>query len=258
MNDCDAHKLRTVYCCCFIIRRNISSMVNKLVFDLDGTLYSLEATGVGRTIISHIINFFMEELHLDREEATRLSEDYYHRYGVAARGIKLHHPDLDFEAFMERIHRIEEGVVHPDPLLRLMLERLIAEGWQLWVYTNGCGAHAERILRWQGIWDLFGPSRVWDIRAQFNASGDAAHCKPIREAYETFCSVSGGRTEGDRVVMIEDSMKNLVAPREMGWETVWVSEGRELPPDAVEGVKVIAAIHDLEAALAVNTAAATA
>ena len=49
--------------------------------------------------------------------------------------------------------------------------------------------------------------------------------KPRREAFERVFAADGLTAEG--AVMVEDDLRNLVAPRQMGMRTLWVTENHE-------------------------------
>jgi putative hydrolase of the HAD superfamily len=162
--------------------------------------------------------------------------------------LKIHHPEIDIEDYLQFVHNVwSECVVEPDPVLRDLLSSLAAQGWELWLFTNGSRQHAIHVLSAQGTLDVFG-DRIWDCNDQWLSSSPEVHNKPERFAYEGFES-KVGRTATDTMVMIEDSAINLRAPADLGWKCVWISYGTELSWTGDLTPAVINSVHDLANAL---------
>jgi pyrimidine 5'-nucleotidase len=222
--------------------------MGKLVFDLDNTLYSFEATGFSIAMRAAIHKWFEVELKMTPEDAAALSNKYYKDYGLSGRGIKLHHQDKDLDQYLEAVHTLDMSKLAPCPELRTMLERANVAGWELWVMTNGTRKHADDCLQAMGIADIFG-ERVYDCRDQWaNSAPGEVHNKPEQSAYEAFAK-HAKQQPGESMVMIEDSMVNLHAPARLGWIPVWISYGHELPADAEPTSRVIKTVLELPLAL---------
>ena len=219
----------------------------KIVFDLDNTLYSFGQTGLHSQMRDNIEAWIEKHLEVSRPEAVGISNDYYCKYGLTARGLKLHHPEKPLDDYLDFVHALDCSQMGPDPALFSMLKVLSEAQWELWVMTNGTHKHAVDILALLGVSEFFG-DRIHDCRAQWEASAPEVHNKPERSAYEDFEKVCG-RAAGEPMVLVEDSMVNLEAPAEMGWQTVWVSHGHATPTRRPEGVQIIENVYILPSVL---------
>ncbi|HEY2069275.1 MAG TPA: pyrimidine 5'-nucleotidase [Rhizomicrobium sp.] len=182
------------------------------IFDLDNTLYPAQAD-LFVQIDARMTDYVARMLGLGREEARRLQKEHYRVHGTTLNGLmKLH--GIDPEDFLAKVHDIDLSALTPDPSLAEGLARLPG---QRIVFTNGCRDHAKRVLAKLELSHLF--DAVMDIRAiRFQP-------KPDPEAYRTVLEYTG--VAASQAVMFEDIARNLVAPHEQGWTTVWLKNGSE-------------------------------
>ena len=203
------------------------------VFDLDGTLYSFNDSPFDQAVLAKATAFVSRRLGLAPANALELVERYGQQYGHAGIGLNIHHHIAFSEYCEEAFHKIDvEKLLHRDERMVALLQTLSSAGHSLWVMTNGDSGHAMRALAALGIAEFF-DGRVLTIERQWEASNaayGARHNKPTIEAYRVAESMIGA--SGSDCVMVEDSMANLVAPRQLGWRTVWVSQGRPTPADS--------------------------
>jgi putative hydrolase of the HAD superfamily len=82
------------------------------------------------------------------------------------------------------------------------------------VYTNGSRGHADNVLAARGLTDLF------DARYGIEDAGYKP--KPERSAFEQIFALDGLSAKG--ATMVEDDLRNLIAPRAMGMRTLWVTD----------------------------------
>ena len=129
-----------------------------------------------------------------------------------------------------------EKRLSPDETLVHVLRQLEDAGHTLWVMTNADRSHAVMALELLGLKSFFineDRSRVIDVFQLWELT-QALHGEPMNkpavEAYRVAEAMVGA--SGSDCVMVEDSMVNLVAPRQLGWRTVWVSQGRPTPADS--------------------------
>lgn len=239
---------------------------NVVVFlDLDNTLYSYLETGFDDAMRMRIVDYFVDFLKMDREEANALANDYHHRYGLAGNGLaKHHHSDetpMDMVHYCRHVNAMDYTRVSPNPKLSEALRSMQQEGADLWMFSNADLPHMEACIAELDIHDLFLASEpIASGRTKYRAidcfdqwagaevepasSEDAAKStkelgnlinKPMRGAYETAsrfakCDPTGRHTSVK--VMVEDSLVNLIEPANMGWITVWIPHGKTLPADA--------------------------
>jgi putative hydrolase of the HAD superfamily len=184
--------------------------VEAWIFDLDNTLYRAD-TDLFAQIDMRMGAYVARLLDLAPDEAKRLQKAYYRDHGTTLNGlINLH--DVDPEDFLEDVHAIDLSALEPDPALNAAIARLPGRRF---VFTNGCGNYAARVLERIGLDTL--ADDVWDIRAMGFVP------KPFAAAYETVVAKAGIAPE--RAAMFEDLARNLVPAHALGMTTVWLDNG---------------------------------
>ena len=73
------------------------------LFDLDNTLHNADA-GIFYLINRRMTEYLAGRLNLPEEEASRLRQDYWHRYGATLAGLQIHHPEIDVGDFLRQSH----------------------------------------------------------------------------------------------------------------------------------------------------------
>lgn len=179
------------------------------VFDLDNTLYHPSAR-LFDLIIEKMNAYMMRELGIDLAEAQALRGKYWRAYGTTLKGL-MEVNGIDPAPFLFEVHDIDLSALKPDPELRAAL--LSLPGRKI-VYTNGSRGHADQVLKARGLLGIF------DARYGVEDAGFAP--KPERQAFERVFATDGIEAKG--AVMVEDDIRNLKAPREMGMKTLWVTE----------------------------------
>jgi putative hydrolase of the HAD superfamily len=124
--------------------------IDTWLFDLDNTLYPMEAAFMG-LIEGRMTAFVARETGLPREDAYALQKRYYHQHGTTLAGLIANH-DVDPRAFLDEVHDVSTDSLVADPELRVALQGL--PGRRL-VFTNGDQRHAERVLAKLELDDLF-------------------------------------------------------------------------------------------------------
>ena len=182
------------------------------LFDLDNTLHNASPH-----IFPHINRSMREyiERHLgvDAQEATRLRQTYWDRYGATLTGLVRHH-GVDPRHFLHETHQFEDlhRMVVFERGLKAMLKRL--PGRKI-IFSNAPRHYTEAILRLAGI------------RQEFDAvySIEQLRYRP-KPAVSGFLRIlRRERLDAKRCIMVEDSLANLVTARRLGIRTVWVSAG---------------------------------
>jgi putative hydrolase of the HAD superfamily len=180
------------------------------IFDLDNTLYRAE-TDLFAQIDMRMGAYVARLLDLPPDEARRLQKAYYRDHGTTLNGLIALH-DVDAEDFLEDVHDIDLSALTPDLALNTAIAKLPGRRF---VFTNGCGNYAARVLDRIGLSAL--ADDVWDIRT----AGFVP--KPFAAAYETVVARSGIAPR--RAAMFEDLARNLVPARALGMTTVWLDNG---------------------------------
>jgi putative hydrolase of the HAD superfamily len=184
--------------------------VDVWIFDLDNTLYGAESDLFAQ-IDTRMGAYVARRLDLPLEDAKRLQKAYYRDHGTTLNGlIKLH--GVDPEEFLEEVHDIDLSVLTPDSVLNAAIARLPGRRF---VFTNGCGAYAARVLDRIGLGAI--ADEVWDIRTTRYTP------KPLSAAYEQV--VTRANIAPKRAAMFDDLARNLVPAHALGMTTVWLDNG---------------------------------
>jgi pyrimidine 5'-nucleotidase len=213
---------------------HLPGFMMRIVFDLDNTLYSFGKTGIADKMHENIVNYMVERLGLKPDEALKMSSDYYHKYGLTIAGLIQFH-GVDPVDYCNYVHRIDaETRLTINPELVGILQKLVEEGNDLWILTNADYNHAVKLLTILGCIDVFrspvtGQLKIIDCFAQWKYSQPQFLNKPFKSAYEHCLEVFAKAEEdgtaackGCHCIMVDDSVKNLEAPHELGWSTVWI------------------------------------
>ena len=182
------------------------------LFDLDNTLHNASPH-----IFPHINRSMREyiERHLgvDAQEATRIRQTYWDRYGATLTGLVRHH-GVDPRHFLHETHQFEDlhRMVVFERGLKAMLQRL--PGRKI-IFSNAPRHYTEAVLRLAGI------------RQEFNAvySIEQLRYRPKPAPFGFLRILRRERLDARQCIMVEDSLANLVTARRLGIRTVWVSAG---------------------------------
>ncbi|MEJ0060006.1 MAG: pyrimidine 5'-nucleotidase [Terricaulis sp.] len=189
--------------------------VRDWVFDLDNTLYSAEST-LYEAIGVRMTAYIARAVGLDLVAAEALQERYFLEYGATVVGLARHHA-IDAADFLADVHDVDSSVIVPDPDLRALIAALPGRKF---VFTNGGGGHAERMiarLELAGVFD-----DVVDIEAV------ALEPKPQHGAYQRL--IDRCQIEPARTALVEDTLRNLIPAAELGFLTVLVGAVHPEPP----------------------------
>jgi putative hydrolase of the HAD superfamily len=203
------------------------------MFDLDDTLYP-SAAAMNRGMHERMISFTADLLGVPSGEAEKIRRKKLETYGTTLEWLQAEHHFTDSEAFFEWVHPAGEiAEIQADPHLRPFLLSLKLP---MSILTNGPMDHAERVLEFLNVADLFGP--IWDIN-RANLRG-----KPHKSAYTDALAASGFTIEetlffDDNPFYVEGWEKLggrgiLVSPREdyrrLLPNTPWVNSIYEISP----------------------------
>jgi len=187
------------------------------LFDLDNTLH--DATPHIFPHINRAMRQYIERhLGVDKDEANRIRQDYWQRYGATLLGLMRHH-GTDPRHFLWETHQfanLERMVVFERPLLHA-LRRL--PGRKI-IFSNGPRHYAEAIL------DITGLRHCFD--ALYSVENVRFQPKPMIAGFRKLLRSEG--LDPRRCIMVEDSLANLVSAKRLGMKTVWVSTGLRQSP----------------------------
>ena len=186
------------------------------LFDLDDTLHHASAHIFPR-INQAMTDYVARHVGVNEDEANRLREDYWQRYGATLTGLMRHHGVVP-QHFLWHTHQfpqLEQQLVF-DRAVKSMLRRLPGRKF---VFSNSPIHYAEAVLDAMGIRDAF--AAVWCIE-QLRYTP-----KPFAPAFRRLLHREGLRPE--RCVMVEDSTDNLRTAKALGMRTVLISPSPRKP-----------------------------
>lgn len=206
--------------------------VHTWVFDLDNTLYPASARLFDQIEVK-MTDYVSQTLGVDAAEANRLRGLYWREYGTTLAGLMERHA-LDPEPYLDAVHDIDLTHLTHDAIL---IDAIAALPGRKIVYTNGSRGHADNVLSARGLTGLFD--------ARYGVEDAGYRPKPDRAAFERVFSLDGLTATG--AAMVEDDIRNLVAPAAMGMRTLWVTDD-VASPDAAPPASSGDAPHQADAA----------
>ena len=187
------------------------------LLDLDNTLH--DANPHIFPFMSRAMSAYVADVTgLDAGAAQALRDSYWQRYGATLTGLVRHH-GADPRDFLVRTHdfldRLPQMVVH-ERALRHMLKKL--PGRKI-LFSNAPKHYVEAVLAHIGIRHLI--DSVWTIeRLRYKP-------KPYLDAFRRLLHKEC--LDPRRCILVEDSVANLKAAKQMGMKTVLVSPAMQAP-----------------------------
>ena len=188
--------------------------VHTWVFDLDNTLYPASARLFDQIEVK-MTDYVMQTLGVGRDEADTLRSTYWREYGTTLNGLMQVHR-IDPGPYLDVVHDIDLSGLAEAPDLA---EAISALPGRKIVYTNGSRGHADNVMAARGLTEVFD--------ARYGIEDASFRPKPDRAAFEAVFALDGMAAAG--AAMVEDDIRNLAAPREMGMRTLWVAEAAHDP-----------------------------
>ena len=187
------------------------------LFDLDNTLHN--ATPHIFPHINRSMRQYIERhLGVDAQEANRIRQGYWERYGATLLGMIRHHA-IDPHHFLRETHRFPDlarMIVFEKPLLHA-LRRL--PGRKI-VFSNAPRHYTAAVL------DITGLNRHFD--SVYTVESLRFRPKPMPEGFRALLRAE--RLNARDCIMVEDSLPNLVTAKKLGMKTVWINPGRRRSP----------------------------
>ncbi|MBW3139147.1 pyrimidine 5'-nucleotidase [Ferrimonas balearica] len=188
------------------------------LFDLDNTLYAPES-GILDQVGQRMRDFVARQFDLTPADAHEFCQRYYKQYGGTLRGLQLHHPEVDLEAFSHYAHDVALDAL---PRVPELADELLATEKRRILFTNSPRVYAERLLDHLGLSHCF--------EGLFSVEQVDFQMKPHPHAFKTICDHFG--FHADNAVMFDDQPDNLSTARTMGMRTVLVNRHDLANPDA--------------------------
>lgn len=171
-------------------------------------------------LMAERIYAYFRSLDLDAET---LANRYYKDYGLALRGLIRHHQidPLDFDRKCDGALPLDD-VLKPNPDTIQLLKDFDRKKTRVWALTNAYKDHANRVLKVLGLSEYIEEIVFCDY-----PSPDFS-CKPEPFFYQQALN-QAGVTDPSKCYFIDDSLKNVVAAKKLGWGSCVLY--RESTPD---------------------------
>jgi putative hydrolase of the HAD superfamily len=183
-----------------------------LLVDLDDTLYPA-SSGLREEIVRRMNAFVARFLETDEESAAAIRQELSRRYGTTLSGLIQQFRYTRADEYLAYTHPAEvERYLSRDPGLRSALQRVRLP---MSILTNSPREHAERILGYLGIPDLF--LRIYDIR--FNDLQGKPHTSLYTRVLHDLGLPAG------QVLLIDNRVDYLLGFEKLGGEVLLVEEG---------------------------------
>jgi len=187
------------------------------LFDLDNTLHNASPH-----IFPHINRSMREyierHLGLTEEEANRLRQLYWLRYGATLLGLMRHH-GVDPHHFLRETHQFDnlEAMLVFELAVKATLRRL--PGRKI-LFSNAPRHYSRAVLKLTGLERCF--------EAIYSVECLRFRPKPMLAGFRALLKAEN--LDPRRCIMVEDSLANLVTAKRLGMKTVWISSGSRASP----------------------------
>lgn len=239
-----------------------------LLFDLDDTLYPLSSS-IASEVLKNIQGYMVEKLGVPESQVVVLSNLLYKHYGTTMAGLRAIGYEFDYDEYHSFVHgRLPYDKLKLDHVLRHLLQSL---PMRKVILTNGDEKHAIKVLKRLGLEDCFegiicfetlnpvensAGSSASETQGIFNIVGYSSNpnpgvelpktpikCKPSVEAMEQALKIAN--IDPQRTVFFDDSVRNIVAGKQIGLHTVLVGTSHR-----VKGADhALESIHNIKEAL---------
>ncbi|MBS1159097.1 MAG: pyrimidine 5-nucleotidase [Proteobacteria bacterium] len=187
------------------------------LFDLDNTLHDA-SPHIFPHINRSMRQYIERHLGVDEQEANRLRQKYWERYGATLLGLMQNH-HTDPHHFLQETHQFADL----KPMLvfrRATLHALRHLPGRKIIFSNAPRHYMQAVLEITGLWRHFDATySVENLRFQ---------PKPLPAGFHALLRAEGLRAH--QCIMVEDSLGNLIAAKKLGMKTVWVSAGLRQSP----------------------------
>lgn len=205
--------------------------MNQLVFDVDGTLYDNKP--MYPRFFELLTRYLQKKLNISEEKALAEVEQARKNTQISMTADLIRKFGLSHEEFFAAtLGKLDvEKHVATDEKLQETLKRL-GEQNQVSLWTNSTEFFARRVVAALGIQDLF-----VDL---FVRESVLPYAKPEKEAFQ---KIEQALPPDRHITLIDDSLRNIRAAHEFGWETIWCTE--EPNPSTQFSGRAVRTVHEL-------------
>jgi putative hydrolase of the HAD superfamily len=184
---------------------------NTVFFDLDETLYP-PASGLWLAIRERINAYMRERMGFPEEQVEVLREKFFREYGTTLRGLQANYA-VDMDEYLAFVHDVPlEPHIHPDPLLRQVLESFPARKY---IFTNADCAHAGRVTK------VLGLDGLWEQCIDVHVI--APYCKPMPGSFEMALKAAGS-PDPRTCALLDDQARITRAAHDLGMYSILVGK----------------------------------
>nr|WP_249937379.1 HAD-IA family hydrolase [Roseateles sp. DAIF2] len=183
------------------------------LFDLDNTVHNASHHVFG-ALSAAMTDYIVRHLGVERDEANRLRDLYWARYGATLLGLMRHH-GVRVPHFLAETHRLPglEALVHSHAHDLAALKRLPGRKILL---TNAPAAYAKRVLKALGLQRLFERVIGFEAMCMFGRHRPKPDARMLRWLAARY------RLPLARCVLVEDTLVNQKCAHALGMGTVWM------------------------------------
>ncbi len=181
-----------------------------ILFDVDNTLYPKES-GLFKEVDSKINQYLYKVVGIKKDKVNKVRKYYLDKYGTTLNGLIKHH-NVDPIHYLDYVHDVDiEKYVKPNGILQSFLKN---SEFNHTIFSNAYYPYIKKILNILNIENYF--DDIFDIiRFGYNP-------KPLPNPYIQVCREK--RLIPERIIFIDDSSKNLLTAKNMGFKTIYINE----------------------------------
>lgn len=199
------------------------------LFDYDLTLYGADEHCVIESLDERISQTVQNATGVDMETAHKIRKEYLVRFGTTLAGLQAMH-GVKPDDFFDFIHQPEYLIYpKPSPAKRSLITGMPGHRY---IFTNGRRDWSEAGMEHMGVRDCF--EDIFDLK-QMDWIG-----KPHESAYEKAEKwlaqklpdqffANGTPADPSKIVLLEDSVRNLEPAHRRGWKTILVNPIPDVP-----------------------------
>lgn len=182
----------------------------ELLFDVDNTLYPISRE-MEDWYHQSAVDYAVEALGLPMAGLAERLEQYYLDYGAVVSGLLRHHPEASAREFYAR-----KGLAPVEFIGRDLagVNKLRASPRRHIALTNASRQHGEHVIAHLGLGDKF--------EAVYGLDDLGFHAKPSKQNTRRIIRMANLTPEN--TVFIEDSLRNLAYPKQLGMKTVLIGD----------------------------------